>query len=77
MVSKSELIVNNLTVCDRHLSYCRRILALGPSSSIELSFKQVGLHYLSGFDVLEYLDMPLSTLNKYLLIHDEGSTRLT
>ena len=77
MILGSESMIDNLPFCDRHLSYYRRVLALGLSSSIELSFKQVGFDCMSGREALESFGGELNSLNKSLLSHDGGLGDLT
>tara|TARA_B100000579_G_scaffold83502_1_gene65122 strand:+ start:101 stop:715 length:615 start_codon:yes stop_codon:yes gene_type:complete len=77
MIFESENMIDNLPFCDRHLSYYRRVLALGLSSSIELSFKQVGFDCMSGREALESFGGELKSLNKSLLSYDGGLGDLT
>ncbi len=77
MINESEIIIDNLPFCDRQLSYYRRVLALGLSSSIELSFKKVGCNRMSGREVLKSLSGELGSLNKALLSHDGCHSSLT
>ena len=77
LIFESDKITDNLPFFDRDLSYYRRVLALGLSSSIELSLKKVDLHCLSGRDLLQSFGVELGSLYKYLLFRDEDHADLT
>ena len=76
-VCGAEIIIDSLPFCDPHLPYYRRVLALGLSSSVELSFKRIGFNGMSGRDVLKSLGGELGSLNKALLNHDGSHSDLT
>ena len=77
LIIESDKITDNLPFFDRDLSYYRRVLALGLSSSIELSLKQVGFDCMSGREVLESFGGELKSLNNSLLSHDGRLVDLT
>ena len=77
LIFESDKITDNLPFFDRNLSYYRRVLALGLSSSIELSLKQVGFDCMSGGEVLKSFGGELKSLNNSLLSHDGGLGDLT